>query len=61
MQPSELTTAFSFAVVKVVKVVIYDSKISPLFNFRLILLNFLNLCNLIPRVSSVIVFKIITL
>ena len=41
LQPSEPTTAFSFAIVKAVKVVIYDSKILLLLNFRLVLLNFL--------------------
>ena len=41
-QPSELKTAFSFALVKAVKVVIYDDKILSSLNFRLVLLNFLN-------------------
>ena len=41
-QPSELTMAFSFTIVKAVKVVIYDGKILPSLNFRLVLLNFLN-------------------
>ena len=41
-QPSEFTMAFSFAVVKPVKVVIYNSKILSSSNFRLLLLNFLN-------------------
>ena len=39
-QPSELITVFSFVAVKAVKVVIYDCKILPSLNFRLVLLNF---------------------
>ena len=41
-QPSELTMAFSFAIVKAVKVVTYNGKILPPLNFRLVLLNFFN-------------------